>query len=161
LDFGKRVSGRHKLIGIENITQNNGWAMAAVGATIVFLGLVVLSFVISQIHKILQLWEEKEKYLDRFKKQAPAVGEKEFDVPIYKERHLPTVEALANTYRPLVEQLKEPFEISQLFEIAKKMDFPHPHLSIQRLQEADILVAKGDGTFTWNNLMGNEGLNNV
>jgi hypothetical protein len=135
--------------------------MAAVGATIVFLGLVVLSFVISQIHKVLKLWDEREKYLDRFKKQAPAAGEKKFDVPIYKERHLPTVEALANTYRPLVEKLKEPFKITQLFEIANKNNLPHPHLSIQRLQEADILVARGDGTFTWNNLKGNESLNHV
>jgi hypothetical protein len=30
------------------------------------------------------------------------------------------------------------------------MDLPHPHLSIKCLQEADILVAQGDGTFTWN-----------
>ena len=149
------------MIGIENITNNNGWAMAAVGASIVFLGLVVLSFVISQIHRILKLWEEREKYLDRFKKQAPAVAEEEFDVPIYKERHLPAVDELANTYRPLVEKLKEPFKLSQLFEIANKMSLPHPHLSIQRLQEANILVARGDGTFTWNNLKGNEGLNNV
>jgi hypothetical protein len=135
--------------------------MAAVGATIVFLGLVVLSFVISQIHKVLKLWDEREKYLDRFKKKAPAVGKEEVDVPIYKERHLPTVEALANTYRPLVEKLKEPFKITQLFEIANKNNLPHPHLSIQRLQEADILVAQGDGTFTWNNLKGNESLNHV
>jgi hypothetical protein len=149
------------LIGIENITNNNGWAMAAVGASIVFLGLIVLTFVISQIHKILKLWEEREKYLARFKKKAPAVGEEEVAVPIYKERHLPAVDELANTYRPLVEKLKEPFKLSQLFEIANKMELPHPHLSIQRLQEADILVAQGDGTFTWNNLKGNEGLNNV
>ena len=149
------------MIGIENITNNNGWAMAAVGAAIVFLGLVVLTFVISRIHKILKLWEEREKYLDRFKKKAPAVEGDESEVPIYKERRLPAVDELANTYRPLVEKLKEPFVLSQLFEIANKIDLPHPHLSIQRLQEADILVAQGDGTFTWNNLIGNEGLNNV
>jgi hypothetical protein len=41
------------------------------------------------------------------------------------------------------------------------MDLPHPHLSIQRLQEAGILVAQGDGTFTWNNLQEDEGLNHV
>jgi hypothetical protein len=149
------------LFGFENITNNNGWAMAAVGASIVFLGLVVLSFVISQIHRILKLWEEREKYLERFKKKAPAVVGEEFDVPIYKERRLPAVDELANTYRPLVEKLEEPFKLSQLFEIAAKKDLPHPHLSIQRLQEADILVAQGDGMFTWNNLIGNEGLNHV
>jgi hypothetical protein len=149
------------LIGIENITNNNGWAMAVVGASIVFLGLVVLSFVISQIHKVLKLWDEREKYLDRFKKKIPAVEKEEFDHPVYKEHHLPTVDELANTYRPLVEKLEEPFKLSQLFEIAHKIDLPHPHLSIQRLQEADILVAQGDGTFTWNNLKGNIGLDHV
>ncbi len=55
------------MIGIENITNNNGLAMAAVGAAIVFLGLVVLTFVISQIHKILNLWDEKEKFIERFR----------------------------------------------------------------------------------------------
>ena len=149
------------MIGIDNITNNNGWAMAAVGASIVFLGLVVLSFVISQIHKLLKLWEDREKYLDRFKKQAPAVREEKSDAPIYRENRLPAVGELASTYRPLVEKLKEPFELFQLFEIANKMDLPHPHLSIQRLQEADILVAQGDGTFIWDNLKANEGLNNV
>jgi hypothetical protein len=71
------------------------------------------------------------------------------------------VDELANTYRPLVEKLGEPFKLSQLSEIAYKTNLPHPHLSIQRLREADILVAQGDGTFTWNNLIGNEGLDNV
>ena len=135
--------------------------MAAVGATIVFLGLVVLSFVISQIHKILTLWEEREKYLERFKKKAPAVAEEEFDQPIYKGHRLPTVDELAKTYRPLVEKLEEPFSLSQLFEIANKTGLPHPHLSIQRLQDADILVAQGDGTFIWNNLKANIGFDNV
>jgi hypothetical protein len=138
------------LFGFDNITTNNGWAMAAVGASIVFAGLIALSFVISQIHKLLKLWEERETYIKRFKKRVPAVDEEKIEVLIYKERHLPSVDELASTYSPLVEQLKEPFKLSQLFEIAKEMDLPHPHLSIQRLQQADILVAQGDGTFTWN-----------
>ena len=58
------------MFGIDNITNNNGWAMAVVGATTVFLGLVVLSFVISQIHKILELWENRGKKLNGNKKQA-------------------------------------------------------------------------------------------
>ena len=149
------------MFGVENITNNNGWAMAAVGASIVFLGLVVLSFAISQIHKILKLWEDREKYLERYKKKPPAVAERERDAQDYQQRRLPALGELVNMYRPLVEKLQEPFKLPQLFEIANKMDLPHPHLSIQRLQEADILVAQGDGTFTWNNLKANEGLNNV
>jgi Na+-transporting methylmalonyl-CoA/oxaloacetate decarboxylase gamma subunit len=58
------------LFGFENITANNGWAMAVVGASIVFLGLVILSFVISQVHKILNLWEQRDEFFNRNKKQA-------------------------------------------------------------------------------------------
>jgi hypothetical protein len=139
------------LFGIENITNNNGWAIAAVGATIVFSGLVVLSFVISQIHKILKLWDERDKFIERFKKAAPAAeaDAEKVGAPVYSERHLPSVDELASIYQPLVEQLEEPFKLSQLFEIANKNDMPHPHLSIQRLQEAELLVAEGDGTFSW------------
>ena len=137
------------MFGIENITNNNGWAMAAVGATIVFSGLVVLSFVISQIHKILKLWDEREKLIERFKRAVPAADAEKAEAPVYSERHLPSVDELAGIYQPLVEQLEEPFKLSQLFEIANKNDVPHPHLSIQRLQEAELLVAEGDGTFSW------------
>ena len=140
------------MFGIENITNNNGWAMAAVGATIVFSGLVVLSFVISQIHKLLQLWEDRENFLERFKKQAPVDEVEEFDTLIYEERHIPEVNELIRVYGPLAEKLEAPFRLSELFEIANQADMPHPHLSIQRLQEANVLVAQGDGTFTWNKL---------
>ena len=143
------------MFGIENITNNNGWAIAAVGATIVFSGLVVLSFVISQIHKILKLWDERDKYIERFKKATPAADVEKAEAPAYSERHLPSVDELASTYQPLVDQLEEPFKLSQLFEIANKNDMPHPHLSIQRLQEADLLVAQGDGTFSWKKPKGN------
>jgi hypothetical protein len=135
--------------GFDNITANNGWAMAFVGATIVFLGLVVLSFVISQIHKILYLWDKKE---DLF---APSgdrqrSGETQADAgPVYRERRLPNVEELVIIYRPLVERLKEPFDLIQLYQLSNQMDLPHPNLSINRLREANILVAQGDGKFTW------------
>ncbi len=135
------------MFGIDNITNNNGWAMAVVGATTVFLGLVVLSFVISQIHKILELWENRGKYLNGGKKKTPP---EKIEGPVYQEHRLPTAKELVSIYRPLVEQLKEPFELIQLFEKTKEMDLPHPHLSIKCLQEADILVGQGDGTFTWN-----------
>jgi len=131
------------MFGIENITNNNGWAMAVVGATTVFMGLVVLSFVISQIHRILEFWE------NRTRKQAqPAKPPKEKE-PAFREQRLPTAKELCSIYRPLVEQLKEPFQLMQLFEKTKEMDLPHPHLSIKYLQEAEILVAQGDGTFIW------------
>ena len=138
------------MFGIDNITNNNGWAMAAVGATTVFLGLVVLSFVISQIHKILEFWENRGTTRNGNLKMAPKADSPKDEAPAHKELRLPTVADLCSIYRPLVEQLKEPFQLIQLFEKTKEMDLPHPHLSIKCLQEADILVAQGDGTFIWN-----------
>jgi len=132
------------MFGIENITNNNGWAMAVVGATTVFLGLVVLSFAISQIHKILELWENRGKKKVHPEKPIEDKG------PAFQEKRLPTAPELCSIYRPLVEQLKEPFQLIQLFEKTKEMNLPHPHLSIKCLQEADVLVAQGDGTFIWN-----------
>ena len=143
------------MFGIDNITNNNGWAMAVVGATTVFLGLVVLSFVISQIHKILELWENRGKKLNGNKKQAQLDNLPKHVPPADKGKYLPTPSELTRIYRPLVEQLKEPFQLIQLFEKTKEMNLPHPHLSIKSLQEADILVAQGDGTFIWNKQIAN------
>ncbi len=138
------------MFGIDNITNNNGWAMAVVGATTVFLGLIILTFVISQIHKILAFWENRGKTRNGDQKQARKENSQKDKATAHKELRLPTAAELCSIYRPLVEQLKEPFQLVQLFEKTKEMDLPHPHLSIKCLQEADVLVAQGDGTFTWN-----------
>ena len=143
------------MYGFENITANNGWAMAVVGATIVFLGLVALSFAISQIHKILELWENRGARKERQKEASAAEQAQKIQGSDYKTHHLPTVNDLVSIYRPLAGQLKEPFELTQLFEISNKMNLAHPHLSIKKLWEADVLIAQGDGSFTWNKQKGN------
>ena len=137
--------------GFQNITANNGWAMAVVGASIVFTGLAVLSFAISQIHKVLELWDEKDKYLSRFKKQAPENEKKTPQVPAYPPARIPVADELARIYRPLIDQLKEPFELMQLFEKAEEMGLAHPHLSLKHLREAGYLIPhEKQGAFIWN-----------
>lgn len=133
--------------------------MAAVGATIVFTGLVVLSFVISQIHKILSFWE------DRQQKNVKAVEPEDGPVakpaakPVAKPMEKPKepvpqanpldVKTLADDYQPLIAQLGESFSLTQLYELTKNKNLPHAHLSIKYLREADILVPLGDGNFSW------------
>ena len=148
------VTRRHEVYGFDNITANNGWAMAVIGASIVFAGLVILSFVISQIHKILELWDRKGISKERKKEAATTSEDQKVQGTAYRVQHLPSVNDLISIYRPLVQQLKEPFELPQLFEISNKMDLAHPHLSIKQLWDADVLVAQGDGTFTWNKQKG-------
>ena len=143
------------MYGFDNITANNGWAMAVIGASIVFAGLVVLSFVISQIHKILELWEKRGSSQEPQKKASATSAAPQVQAAASKVHHLPSVNDLISIYRPLVEQLKEPFELPQLFEISNKMDLAHPHLSIKQLWDAGVLIAQGDGSFIWNKQKGN------
>ena len=139
------------MYGFDNITANNGWAIAVIGASIVFAGLVVLSFVISQIHKILELWNKRGIRQEGQKEASAATPAQKIQDTGYKAQHLPSLNDLISIYRPLVQQLNEPFELPQLFEISNKMNLAHPHLSIKKLWDADVLLAQGDGTFIWNN----------
>ena len=123
--------------------------MAFVGATIVFLGLVVLSFVISQIHKILNLWDKRDDLFARPSGKQRTGEAQSGASPVYREHRLPNVDELVIIYRPLIERLKQPFDLVQLYEISNLMDLPHPNLSINRLREANILIAQGDGKFIW------------
>ena len=45
------------MYGLDAISAHNGWAMAVVGATIIFSGLIVLSLAISQLTNLLKLWD--------------------------------------------------------------------------------------------------------
>ena len=133
------------MYGLENINANNGWAIAVLGASIVFCGLAILSLVISQIHKILQFFENRGK-----SEPVAAPKEKSRQKPVKTVKRLPEPKELVSIYRPLVEGLEEPFQLALLYESAAKLDLPHTHISISRLREAGVLAAQGEGAFTWN-----------
>ncbi len=132
------------MYGLENINANNGWAIAVLGASIVFCGLAVLSLVISQIHRILKFFEGRKK-----PQAAPQSPPKKAPKTGPSVKRLPEPRELVSIYRPLVEGLEEPFQLTQLYEHAAKMDLPHTHISISRLREAGVLASQGEGAFVW------------
>jgi hypothetical protein len=136
--------------GLENISANNGWAIAVLGAGIVFTGLAVLSLVISQIYRILQYFENRTQPPTPSEPEADTVRKPPATIP-----HLPEPKELVSIYRPLVEGLDEPFQLAQLYEKAAKMDLPHTHISISRLREAGVLASQGDGAFIWDQELAN------
>lgn len=134
------------MYGIEAITAHNGWAMAIVGPLIVMSGLTILSIIISQLHKLVDLIEGKNK-----KDVAKDAGD-EADTPTklaIPDRMPDDITETAKIYQPLIDQLEQPFELYGLYEIAGKNQYPHPHLTINRLREAGILQDEGEGTFSW------------
>ncbi|MFY9942508.1 MAG: OadG family protein [Desulfobacterales bacterium] len=138
------------MFGLKAISANNGWAMAVVGAAIVFSGLAILALVISQIHKLLTFWDTKDKYFNngsRKKAPPPEITEKKSPLgPILCPANLPS---LAILYRPLVESLETPFQLMDLYALAQDRDFPHPHLTLSCFRQANFLMPQGDGYFTW------------
>ncbi|NLB07971.1 MAG: hypothetical protein GX835_13565, partial [Desulfobulbaceae bacterium] len=49
------------MYGFEAISHHNGWVAAATGACIVFAGLSTLAFLISQLHKLVNLFDRPPK----------------------------------------------------------------------------------------------------
>lgn len=133
------------MYGLEAISAQNGWAMAIVGALIVMAGLAVLSLVISQLHKIAAFLEKRVEKRSE-KKQAVIITPKEAVVP--KPPAFDIDEAQARL-KPLVAELGESFELTNLYELANSGELPHVHLSIRSLRESGVIVPAGDGRFVW------------
>lgn len=125
------------MFSFELISANNGWAMALAGALIVMTGLSILAFIISQLHRLVAVFEKKEVA------SVEATPEK---IP---EKFPDSLDKVAALYEPLVKQLPESFGLEALFALTQKNNFPHPHLTIRSLREAGLLVAQGEGQFSW------------
>jgi len=140
------------LYGLQAIAAHNGWAMALAGALIVFSGLVILSFVISQLHRILAFFEKKPVDVEPPEDKPGFLLPKPFPEDINE---------IVRLYKPLVEALGETFYLSELYEMSRKNDFPHPHITLTALRESKILVSDGNGVFSWNPSTENDDIENV
>ncbi|MBT8339268.1 MAG: OadG family protein [Desulfatitalea sp.] len=127
------------------IAANNGWAMAIAGAIIVILGLTTLSFIISQLHKIIALFEQKQITPEP---ATPACctdhGEADIDF-------LNDLDASARLYQVLSDDLGNSFDIAKLYQRSHRDQLPHPHITIRALRETGYLIPQGDGRFSWKN----------
>ncbi len=118
--------------------------MAAVGATIVLSGLAILSFIISQLHRILALMEKKPEAIAII---AEPEDQEEAPDPISPSLCPANPDGTLELYRPLIEELDEQFKLMDLYSLADRYHLPHPHLSIRCLRETGRLQSLGDGVF--------------
>lgn len=135
-------------MGLDNIVMNNGWSQAFLGASIVMTGLIILSIAISQIHKLVDFWENRSKKAEQATSGVATteVGPAS-EIPIQCPADITQTAAL---YKPLVDQLESTFELKDLYQSAAESNLPHPHITIKCLREAGILTTQGDGMFSWN-----------
>ncbi len=147
--------------------------MAALGILVVFSSLVILSVIISQLHKVLTLWNKKDEWLPGKKHlkttvpvettkgknetknpvgSIPTPGTKPSapsDRPEYPPVSPCNIDKIVQMWSPLFNKLDDPFELSQLYKLAAQEDMPHPHLSITRLREENLLIPDGNRKYTF------------
>ncbi|MEN8211621.1 MAG: OadG family transporter subunit [Thermodesulfobacteriota bacterium] len=135
------------MYGLEAISANNGWAMAITGPLIVMSGLIILSIIISQLHKLVDIFDKKAKQTTEPPIKSKVKSKGEISVP----RILPTdILETAKIYQVLIDKLEQPFELRDLYQVAEQNNFPHPIMTVSRLRNAGILISEGDGLFIWN-----------
>lgn len=129
--------------GIEAINAHNGWAMAVTGACIVMTGLTTLSIIISQLHKIVGLFEQKEVAPPAPEPAVqPALG-------IDPKAILDDLELSAKAFQACSAQLGATFPLQSLYKLLAAKGDPHPHITVRELREASLLVPAGEGHFEW------------
>ena len=139
-------------MGFANIAANNGWSMAILGAGIVMTGLIILTLAISQIHKLVEFWENRKRKASLKMSQALAPDQavdKSASSPLSAQGPI-DLDALASLYQPLTNLLGSPFELKELYRLAAESNLAHPHITIRCLREAGILTMEGQGLFSWN-----------
>jgi hypothetical protein len=139
------------MYGIEAVNAHNGWAISAVGIIIVFSGLVSLSLVISQLHKVLAMWEDPEKFKALFRGKPKA--EKSADT-LEEENFVPVVltksqKETAKQMALLVRTMEDHFSLSRLLHLSKISGLNEPYANLNCLFLARIICPDGSGYFTW------------
>jgi hypothetical protein len=134
------------LYGLENISAHNGWAISFVGITIVFTGLTLLSLTIAQLHKILDLWENKDKYINN--RNHKTLTSTPADVAPKSGMPAENLETIRQ-YKLIVDRLEQPFSLPKLLDIAVKIGLERPHSTINKLLVKKIIVSDGKGYFIW------------
>lgn len=136
------------MLGFEGISNNNGWEYALLGICIVFSGLVILSFVISQLHKLLGFWENRESIMDALK----ARRKEESTTAAAETRPVEYSSTLAEAklqYGMLVDRIGQPFALPKLLLLAEKSGLYRPHATINDLLQAGIILPDETGYYIW------------
>lgn len=128
------------MYGLEAIATHNGWAISVVGVTIVFTGLVLLSIAISQLHKLLDLWENRDELKERWaerKRQEPIVS--------FTDKQ----KEAARQYQLLARTLDDTFSLPRLLKMAQISGLELPHSNLANLIGSGIISADGKGYYFW------------
>ncbi|MDL2322249.1 OadG family protein [Desulfosarcina sp. OttesenSCG-928-B08] len=131
------------MYGLEAIQQGNGWVMAGLGATIVLTGLAVLSFLVSQIHRIVGLFEAR-------KRRTEASPQSEAKPRAMAPEQMPDdIGEACVLCQDLTQELGATFDLAELHHQCKTAGVRDPHFWVSRFRDAGLIVSAGECLFSW------------
>ena len=134
------------MTGFNAIAAHNGWAIAALGVGIVFVGLTLLSLMISQLHRILTIWDDRGRYLSRLRR-SEQMGKKESEIACIVIP--PGVKESVRKYHMLVRRIGEPIALPQLLDYAERCGLDRPHSTLNDLIRSGVLIPDQAGFYLW------------
>ncbi len=135
------------LYGLDAINAHNGWAISVVGITIVFTGLVSLSALISQLHKLVTLYENPGRIKKLFASTPKSVAKA---APLKKPLTLTEAQKqICRQYHLLAQTMDDVISLPKLLRMAQISGLEDPHVNITILLKSGILCADEQGFFSW------------
>ena len=136
--------------GLAAITAANGWLIAFLGISVVFVGLASLSLILSGFSRVIA-WhhtQSPQPVVPRLKGLFRRRGKMAFLSPgeTLNEGEIEEVEA---TLQALAASLDTPFKLPELLELAEGYGLPRPYSHINHLILIGRVVGGADGLFRW------------
>jgi Na+-transporting methylmalonyl-CoA/oxaloacetate decarboxylase gamma subunit len=134
------------LKGLEAIAFYNGWNISITGVCIVFTALCTLSFIISQLHKGITIWEKRDEYI----KKAGRLFSRPKKTGLHRKiKASESFNESARQFHVLTQSMKDPFSLPKLILLAKKIDLGRPHSTVNDLLSARLIVPDAKGLYYW------------
>ncbi len=148
------------MYGLQAISAADGWIITVAGISIVFSGLLVLSFFISNMERAIRFWDtQKNKIKHARIKPVPELSQESKRKAKQKKPLVTKVVWLSpeqvevyNYYRWITERLGEPFSLQRLLEHAEKRGVIRPYYHLDMFLQLGLMYdAGGDkvGLFKW------------
>ncbi|GAB6887413.1 hypothetical protein JCM13304A_09110 [Desulfothermus okinawensis JCM 13304] len=132
--------------GMDAIISANGFSITLVGMLTVFLGLFGLYVILSELHKIILIWDNRSGLFTNiffFKKKTPFPG---FD---QIKNNPPLIIEQAKQLYTLSKFVGEEFSLRRVLELAKKRGLDISKDSIKVLIETEIIVQIDSDRYYW------------
>ncbi|MFP3999668.1 MAG: hypothetical protein ACLFUN_07475 [Desulfobacterales bacterium] len=134
--------------GMEAIFYYDGFVIAALGILTVFAALILLALIISQLHNVFFLWENRQSFFD--KAMSMFSSPEEPGEPLPEIRYFDDINESARQFKLLINTMGEPFSLPQLIQKAETIGIAHAHSTVSHLIVTNLIVPDQKGYFRLN-----------